>query len=139
MGQWIEIVLGFILWPFIAYFLGRQASRKNRIVYYIYAAAMFLYTVVLACIDIQGWWLDFLRNGALSFTLVVLIRFAYQGGKTESKFLVGWGFSTFMLCVLFFCYSDILQYAVAVEIFRMLFWGMGAAYLQNRWWPLEKK
>ena len=103
MGQWIEIVLGFILWPFIAYFLGREASRKNRIVYYIYAAAMFLYTVVLACIDIQGWWLDFLRNGALSFTLVVLIRFAYQGGKTESKLLVGWGFSTFMLCVLFFC------------------------------------
>ena len=139
MGQWIEIVLGFILWPFIAYFLGWEASRKNRIVYCIYAAAMFLYTVVLACIDIQGWWLDFLRNGALSFTLVVLIRFAYQGGKTESKLLVGWGFSTFMLCVLFFCYSDILQYVVAVEIFRVLFWGMGAAYLQNRWWPLEKK
>ena len=94
---------------------------------------MFLYTVVLACIDIQGWWLDFLRNGALSFTLVVLIRFAYQGGKTESKLLVGWGSSTFMLCVLVFCYSDILQYVVAVEIFRVLFWGMGAAYLQNRW------
>lgn len=139
MGQWIEIVLGFIFWTFIAYSLGREASRKNRIVYCIYAVAMFLYTVVLACIDIQGWWLDFLRNGALSFTLVVLIRFAYQGGKTESKFLVGWGFSTFMLCVLFFCYSDILQYAVDVEIFRVLFWGMGAAYLQNRWWPLEKK
>ena len=97
MGQWIEIVLGFIFWPFIAYFLGREASRKNRIVYYIYAVAMFLYTVVLACIDIQGWWLDFLRNGALSFTLVVLIRFAYQGGKTESKLLVGWGGSTFMM------------------------------------------
>lgn len=139
MGQWIEIALGFIFWTFIAYSLGREASRKNRIVYCIYAAAMFLYTVVLACIDIQGWWLDFLRNGALSFTLVVLIRFAYQGEKTESKFLVGWGFSTFMLCVLFFCYSDILQYAVDVEIFRVLFWGMGAAYLQNRWWPLEKK